>query len=291
MKQGLFIGLTTLDWIYRTERYPGANEKVVAIEQTIAAGGPATNAAVAFAGLGGKSLVYSALGQHPITGLIREDLEKHQVISRDLRPDWSEIPPISSITVTETTGERAVISLNATRARADLRYLPEEPLQNIDIVLVDGHQIVVGEAIARQARERGIPVAIDGGSWKEGFEKILPFVDYSIVSADFYPPSCSDKEDVFAYLEDFRIPYIAITDGERAIEYSALGERGAIEVNPVRAIDTLGAGDIFHGAFCYFILQTDFPSALQKASEVAALSCQFFGTRRWLEKRPASSIE
>ncbi len=51
------------------------------------------------------------------------------------------------------------------------------------------------------------------------------------------------------------------------------------QINPV---DTLGAGDIFHGAFCYYILQRDFPSALAAASQVAARSCEFFGTRSWV---------
>jgi sugar/nucleoside kinase (ribokinase family) len=47
----------------------------------------------------------------------------------------------------------------------------------------------------------------------------------------------------------------------------------------IKAVDTLGAGDIFHGAFCHYILQQDFPTALSNAAKVAARSCESFGTR------------
>jgi sugar/nucleoside kinase (ribokinase family) len=283
MKRGLFVGLTTLDLIYLTENYPNANEKTVALDRTIAAGGPATNAAVCFAALGGQARLYSSIGQHPIAAMIRSDLEGCGVDPVDLTPAITEPPSLSSIVVTRSTGERAVVSLNATRGQADPAGLPEDPSQNIDIVLLDGHQIAVGEAIARQAKERGIPAVIDGGSWKAGFERILPHIDHAIVSADFFPPSIREPEGVFAYLENFGIPRIAITRGEKAILWRDNGREGTIGVTPVRAIDTLGAGDIFHGAFCHYILQTDFPEALSRASEVAAFSCRFFGTRRWRE--------
>ncbi|MCV3216935.1 PfkB family carbohydrate kinase, partial [Plectonema radiosum NIES-515] len=49
--------------------------------------------------------------------------------------------------------------------------------------------------------------------------------------------------------------------------------------------DTLGAGDIFHGAFCNYILRESFPDALAQAANIAAYSCQFFGTRRWMNSQ------
>ena len=61
------------------------------------------------------------------------------------------------------------------------------------------------------------------------------------------------------------------------------GEFSNIEVSPIKAVDTLGAGDIFYGAFCHFILNHNFIDSLSKASEVAAVACQSFGTRKWTE--------
>jgi hypothetical protein len=73
-------------------------------------------------------------------------------------------------------------------------------LDVVDLVMIDGHQMLVGFAIAQIAKDNNIPIVIDGGSWKPGFEEILPFVDYAICSANFYPPGCTTCEEVIAYL-------------------------------------------------------------------------------------------
>lgn len=85
-----------------------------------------------------------------------------------------------------------------------------------------------------------------------------------------------------ACLASLGIAHIAITHGEKPIVYRSGAQNGEIEVPLVPAIDTLAAGDIFHGAFCNAILQSDFVTALTLAAEVAAFSCQFFGARQWL---------
>jgi sugar/nucleoside kinase (ribokinase family) len=55
-------------------------------------------------------------------------------------------------------------------------------------------------------------------------------------------------------------------------------------VIPIKPVDTLGAGDIFHGAFCHYILQNDFPVSLERAAEIASLSCTSLGTRAWIDQ-------
>ncbi|HEY9665299.1 MAG TPA: PfkB family carbohydrate kinase, partial [Coleofasciculaceae cyanobacterium] len=196
-----------------------------------------------------------------------------------------EPPPVSSIIVTEATGDRAVISLNAKKIQANSDQLPADIAAGIDVVLIDGHQMAVGYAIAQLAKNQSIPVVIDGGSWKPGFEEILPFVDYAICSANFYPPGCSNSEEVIAYLAAIGVPHIAITQGEKFIQYSSLGTSGQIPVPQINTVDTLAAGDVFHGAFCHYILQQSFTDALAAAAKIASHSCQFFGTRQWMNLR------
>ena len=278
--QGLFVGLTTLDLIYLTTRLPRNNEKIVALKQTIAAGGPATNAAVTFNGLGGKAKLLSIIGNHTLSNLIHSDLEEYSVEFIDLEADKSQSPPVSSIFVTESTGERAVISINATKSQARVEQIPANVLSGIDIVLIDGHQIEISCAIAQQAQAKNIPVVLDGGSWKPGLESVLPFIDYAICSSDFYPPNCRDREDVFNYLKAQIIPYIAITNGAENIQYMSQSQKGEITINQVKVMDTLGAGDIFHGAFCYYVLYQHFVTALSSAAKIASFSCQYFGTRQ-----------
>ncbi|MBW4625713.1 MAG: sugar kinase [Brasilonema octagenarum HA4186-MV1] len=281
-KNGLFVGLVTLDLIYLAQSPPQSNQKIVAADYTVAAGGPATNAAVTFSHLGNQATVLGVVGCHPMTQLIKGDLANYKVEIIDLDPNTQNAPPVSSIIVTQATGERAVVSINAVKTQANRESIWPEILQHVDIVLIDGHQMAVGSEIAQIAKARNIPVVIDGGSWKNGFEKVLPFVDYAICSANFHPPNCETEDEVFAYLSGFGICHIAITHGEKPIRYLEDGKAGVIDVPAVQAVDTLGAGDIFHGAFCHHILQESFTTALQQAAHMTSFSCQFFGTRRWM---------
>ncbi len=285
MAVGLFIGLTTLDFIYLTHSIPEPNQKLVAIATMTASGGPATNAAVTFQALDNQSRLLSAIGQHPSSQMIRHDLSELDLW--DLSPDSSESPAISSILVTQSTGDRAVISMNA--KRFPITQLPEslpvtELLKGVDVVLIDGHQMAVGASIAPIAKAKEILVVMDGGSWKPGFETVLPWVDYAICSANFLPPNCrpDHPEAVFQFLADFNIPHTAITRGAQSILYVDRGQPGSIAVPVIQTVDTLGAGDIFHGAFCHFILQQSFTRALADAAQVAARSCESFGTRSGL---------
>ena len=275
--------MVTLDLIYLVEQMPDCNQKIAALSSTIAAGGPATNAAVAFSHLGNDVTLLGAVGAHPVNHLILADLQQYGVTIADLTPSRTDSPPVSSIIVTESTGDRAVVAMNA--IKSPIEASSSVSLESIDVVLIDGHQIEVSVPIAQRARQRGIPVVIDGGSWKLGFEQVLPWVDYAICSANFYPPDCRTSEQVLSYLANWGISQIAITRGEGVIEVLSQGVRGAIAVPKVQVIDTLGAGDIFHGAFCHFILQSDFFSALTEAAKVAAYSCQFFGTREWISAK------
>jgi sugar/nucleoside kinase (ribokinase family) len=287
---GLFVGLTTLDFIYRATHPPTANQKIVALDYVMAAGGPATNAAVAFGHAGGNATVLTALGQHPMAQLIRADLTEYQVSIADLTPDSTVPPPVSSIIVTAATGDRAVVCLNAVKQQVESADIPVKSwaavtAAAIDVVLIDGHQIEIGLAIAQQARAQGIPTVLDGGSWKPGLEQILPFIDYAICSANFQPPAGSNPV-VHTYLAELGIPHIAITHGHQPIQYWQAGQAGVIAVPEICPVDTLGAGDIFHGAFCAAILQEDFVTALTAAAQTASRSCQSFGTRQWMQLDP-----
>ncbi|MDJ0795623.1 MAG: sugar kinase [Calothrix sp. MO_167.B12] len=281
---GLFVGLVTLDLIYLADCPPQNNQKIVAIDYTAAAGGPAANAGVTFSYLGNAATVTGVVGSHPMTQLIHRDLADRQVQIVDLHPTTNNPPPVSSIIVTQGTGERAVISMNAVKLQASSTNLPTNILDDVDIVLIDGHQMEVGREIATKAKAKNIPVVIDGGSWKPGFENILPYVDYAICSSNFFPPNCYQEAEVFAYLRDFKIPYIAITHGEQPITYNIKGKSDRLDVPQIQTVDTLGAGDIFHGAFCHYILQENhnFTTALASAVNIAALSCGYFGTRHWM---------
>lgn len=288
-RRGLFVGLVTLDLLYQVDSVPRPDQKIVALDDTLAAGGPATNAAVTFAYLGDRATVLGVLGRHALTLPIQADLAQHGVDWLDLDETTQIPPPVSSILVTQSTGERAVISRNATRTQATGDHLSEEVLKELEqqafhVVLMDGHQIPVGREVAQRAREKNIPVVMDGGSWKAGFDTAMPWIDYALCSAHFRPPGCKDEADVIAFLRDRGISHIAITHGGEPITYVTPEASGRVPVPTITPVDTLGAGDIFHGAFCHFILRMDFQQALTRSAQVATQSCQSFGTRHWMRK-------
>ncbi|MGB3534884.1 MAG: sugar kinase [Microcoleaceae cyanobacterium] len=280
-KNGLFVGLITLDFVYQVLLYPQQNQKMVATDYLITTGGPATNAAFTFQSFDSnlKTTLLTVLGNHPMSQLIRTELKQQAIHLIDLDPTRIESPPVSSIIITEATGDRAIVSINATRTQIQPNVIGDHILAEIDIVLIDGHQMLVGTEIAKQAQQKGIPVVMDGGSWKAETEGLLPFVDYAICSANFYPPDCQTPEAVFDYLSIFNIPNIAITQGKDPILYRSKNVEGTIEIPAIDAVDTLGAGDIFHGAFCYAILQKNWIEALKFAADIASQSCQQLGTR------------
>ncbi|HBL10248.1 MAG TPA: ribokinase, partial [Cyanobacteria bacterium UBA11162] len=157
-KHGLFIGMVTLDLIYLSPKLPGNNEKIAACDYTVSAGGPATNAAVTFSYLGNQATLLGVIGTHPITQLIKGDLEIHRVKIADLAPTMTEPPPVSSIIVTQSTGDRAVISLNTARIQVSTDQLPIAIDRGIDLIMIDGHQMAVSYAIAQLAKAYHIPI-------------------------------------------------------------------------------------------------------------------------------------
>ncbi|MCM1981345.1 PfkB family carbohydrate kinase [Lyngbya confervoides] len=284
-RQGLFVGLTTLDLIYHAPRSPQSNEKIVATDLTLAAGGPATNAAILFSVLGGEAKLLSVIGQHPLTTLIHHDLNRYEVTSIDLNPATPEPPSCASIVVS-TQGDRAVVSRNAQGLEADPSQIPPDLLEGVQVVLMDGHQLPVSIAIAQQAADRGIPTVLDGGSWKKGLDQLLPWISELICSADFRAPHCRTESETLNYLQQRYSPHlrIAITHGSEPIDCWTEQGRGQIPCPSVPCLDTLGAGDFFHGAFSYYCLEMGWSDALAKAADLASFSCGFRGTRSWLSK-------
>lgn len=282
-KNGFFCGLTTLDIIYLVDSPPLVDEKIVAIDQLIISGGPATNAAVTFASLNGKSTLASVIGKHPLGNIVHREFEQYHVRHIDLAPEHPHSPSLSSVMVKKESGERSVVSINAQKTQVT-KFPSTHLLSNMDILLVDGHQMAASIQACSSARDFGLPCVMDAGSWKDGSDELLPLIDYLICSERFLPPDCSTNQDVIEYVLSYGIKYIAITRGGKPIVCSINNQESAIDVAHGNIIDTLGAGDIFHGAFCYYLLvcNGNFSKALLKASQIASLSCQYFGTREWI---------
>lgn len=272
----------------RVARPPGPDEKVTALTRELVAGGPATNAAVTFSVLGGSAHLLTAVGAGPLASVVRADLDRPGLSLVDVAVgDGSFELNVSSVVVVDGTGERSVVSLDGgavdeetavAALRADLRQA--EP----DVVLLDGHYPGIAVEVASWARERRIPVLLDAGRWKPHFHDLLPLVDEVVCSGVFTVPGGSGFGEVAAYGHDAGARVVAQTHGAGAIELSVEGRRRLVEVPSVEVVDTLGAGDVVHGAYAYFRAGGgDADEALSRAAEVASFRCRFAGRRAWEE--------
>ncbi|MEU1600115.1 PfkB family carbohydrate kinase [Streptomyces sp. NPDC005708] len=281
--RGLFVGLATLDTIYRVASPPGPNQKTTAHSQELAAGGPAANAALTFAALGGQATLVTSLGSHVLARFAAAELQERQVAVRDAARDYTGTPAVSSIYVSDGSGERSVVSVNAAHQDIPVPDWLPEALDGADVVLLDGHHPRLAVAAARLAHEARVPVVLDAGSWKPVYEELIPCTSFAVCSADLRVPA---SDDAATALLRQGVPMVAVTHGPDPVHWSSRNARGTVEVPGVEARDTLGAGDVFHGAFAYALART--PSAppgplLRFAAHVAALRCTVPGPRRWLD--------
>ncbi|MCX4094844.1 PfkB family carbohydrate kinase [Nocardia sp. alder85J] len=285
MQTALFAGLVTLDMAYGVDAFPAENSKNTVRDHFLGAGGPTANAAVTYAFLAKKSpVLLTSLGKHRVADLVRDDLLSQQVQLIDATPDSTQQPPVSSIVVARDSGSRTVVSLDAVRSYAPFSDTFIEFVSQATIVLIDGHHPDLAYGVAAAARNLGIPVVLDAGRWKDVHESILPLVDVAICSSDFTPPGMksADSARVLEFIHACGPTKAAITRGSDPIMCSTDRHLSEIEIAPIDAVDTLGAGDILHGAYCYYATQGyGFTESLEMASTVATTSCQHFGTRDW----------
>lgn len=283
--KALFVGLNTVDVQFFVRQFPKSNTKTKVENSEIASGGPATNASIAAAVLGCDSTLISPVGKHSLSQFLTDDITKYGVKLIDPVKGISTNAIFASIITNEGNGDRTIFS-----------YMPEDSidhfiedlpidLSDFDIALFDGFYPVMSSIILQELKRYGVTTVLDGGSWKPGMEKILPNIDIAILSNDFLPPFCETKYDTINLLQSYNIKSIAITNGQNPILVYDGRMFSEIRVRQVNAIDMLGAGDIFHGAFVASYLKNNLlPEALKEAAWVASHSCTYRGTRSWIEE-------
>ncbi len=278
---GLFIGLTTIDIQYFVDEFPESNKKIKTNAPEILVGGPATNAAVAFAKLNNGAFLASALGQNSFSKFFELDFKQTNVSHFDIIKQQKLNPVIASV-VTSNNGERNIFTHNPEKIKPNITVEELFNCVSPDIILLDGFYPEFSIDCARLAHKNRIPVVLDCGSWKPQYNNIFEFTDVVICSDDFHPPACHNSDQVLQYIQKNKVNKIAITRGGGNIIFTDK-KRGNIAVETVEVKDSLGAGDFLHGAFCYYYLQLgNFEAALKNASELASYSCRFKGTRKWL---------
>jgi sugar/nucleoside kinase (ribokinase family) len=286
---GVFVGLATLDVIHRIAKPPAANQKITSTAQFVAAGGPAANAAVTFAGLGGDAILVTALGDDPITELIRADLAAYGVSVVDAAAGTTRAVPVSAVSVVESTGDRSVVSLDAVNSDASPPGDLADLVADADVVLVDGHHPLMARQAVRLAAAQGTTLVVDAGRWKPVMSDIVPHATDMVCSNDFRVPGADDAESTATALVRSGVRTVVTTHGGDPVEWWSDGESGSVPVEPVVVVDTLGAGDAFHGAYSYLStqLESSVVERVARSARVAALRCSVVGPRAWLSELPS----
>ena len=281
--KGLFWGLTTIDLHFLTDHYPEENAKIKAQKFESYIGGPATNAAITYQHLGGNAKLITAIGQNNFTQTIHHQLKNRKIAFHDMLKDVAEEPVFASIITNTSSGKRTIVSyLPKSKPTIDIGDISD----GYSIAMFDGFYIESAIQYARLCKSLGITTVFDGGSWKNKTESLLKYIDIAICSDDFYPPNMSNYTEITDYILQQGVQKVVISRGGKPMIVNEGEVNLLLEVPKVEVADTMGAGDILMGAFCYFYAQSNnFLFALEKAGQIASFSCKFHGPREWMIKQ------
>ncbi len=277
------VGLNATDTLLIVPHFPAYAGKAPYTREILSPGGQVASAMIACARLGLRVKYIGAVG----------DDERGRIQMESLRADALDLEHVqirsncanqsAYIIVDQSTGERTVFWRHDECLRIDPEQIAPEQIIGARLLHIDGHDTRAVAHAARIAQAHGIPVTVDVDTIYAGFDKVLPHVDYLIASSEF-PARWTGENDPFRALETLQNEY-----GMR-VAAMTLGAHGSLALTGgkfvyspafvVNCIDTTGAGDVFHGAFCYAVLQ-EMPmrEALEFSNAMAALNCTALGAR------------
>jgi len=273
-------GYACIDFLGTLPHLPEPDTKLDLGSLTIQGGGPVATALVALSRLGARTLFVGKLGDDDFGRWIVEGLNAEKVAS-EVRVCTGDTSPFAFIMVTPD-GKRTVLWTRGSAAYMAPDEMDPEPIQSGRALILDDIEIPAGTRAARLARDAGVPVILDASTPRAGIEKLIEITD-EVVMAEKFPFRLTGERD-------FRQSLRAVLKMGPSRVTVTLGDRGALYMDAddlveqpafkVDAVDTTGAGDVFHGAYVYGRLQ-DWPMAetLRFASAVAALKTRKIGGR------------
>ncbi len=274
----LCVGHASYDLVFLVPDDPRPDQKTRAAGFLQCGGGPAANASVAVARLGGSAAFAGYLGEDRYGDKHLLELGRDGVVT-DLVVRGAAPTPLSVVLV-KPDGQRFLVNY-----REDTGPLPVGSVDfsaiSASVVLFDGHEPEISPALAATAKEEGAAIMLDAGSLHRGTEALIDLVDYLVCSEEFATQFTGRDSHDAALAELYRhAPNVVITLGSKGLVWMTRQGSGLLPAFPVAAFDTTGAGDAFHGAFAACVArQLDWEQTLRTASAAAALSCTRLGAR------------
>lgn len=302
MMDVLCVGLACVDQFYESEQYPLENIKLERYEETpMSGGGPAANAACLLAKWGQRTAFAGRCGNDFYGQFIAHDF-KLRGIRTDSRLTLTDyISAHSFILVNHENASRTILTVKDPRtsdtflkekatglspAATGLESFTYDLDWRPRLILADGHEPELADQAIRLWPD-AISV-LDAGSLRYGTDLLAPLVDYVVSSERFALQwtgldkleTAADFQTCINKMKAGLAGKIVVTLGERGLIWEDNGQARHMPAFPARAVDSTGAGDIFHGAFSYALLKNHAPEpALHLASLAAALSVEKPGGR------------
>jgi sulfofructose kinase len=277
------VGLNATDTLLILPQFPSYSGKEPFREEILSVGGQVASAVVTCQTLGLRTKYIGTVGDDyrgrvQIKSLQESGVNIDDVEVREGCPNQS-----AYILIDQSTGERTVLWRRDDCLRLEPDEITEERIACTRLLHIDGHDTPAVARAARIAREHGIPVTVDVDTIYHGFDQVLPYVDYLIASTNF-PVQWTNERDPFKALQliqrEYGMKVAAMTLGSHGSLALCGGKFHYSPAFVVNCVDTTGAGDVFHGAFCYAVLQKmPMREALDFSNAMAALNCTALGAR------------
>ncbi len=284
------IGSTVYDTLMVVDRYPVEDTKQQGLETKVQGGGPCATALVAARKLGVRAAYMGTVGDDPFGAFMMEDFARWDVDTSAVRHVSGGVSFHSVVLLNQATASRTCVWNRGTVEPPRPEELDMDMLAHARVLHLDGHMLDAALFAARACRETGVMVSYDAGGLYPGVEALLPLADYLIPSEEFALKATGESvperaaEKLFAA---YHPRALVVTQGVRGgILLDGEGMR-RYESYPVKAVDTNGCGDTFHGAFAagkiYGFSNED---ACRYASAAAAIKCTRLGARQAMATDP-----
>jgi sugar/nucleoside kinase (ribokinase family) len=287
----LCIGIPVRDLTFRVQGLPARGSKVNASHFDEICGGNALNAAIGIVRLGGRASICGPMGDAKETSsryifdkLAHEGIDTNHIIRMP-----GLVTPISNIMI-DPSGERTIVTFRDPELWKVRLPRADTLLEDCDAILTESRCAEFCTDLCAEARRRGIPVIVDADRAMSLREGLLTASSHLVFSSEPLQETADVSDDGEALKKISRLTssFLAGTRGAQGTIW--LDENGNLQQTPafpVHTVDTLGAGDVFHGAFALAITEKQgLRAALRFASAAAALKCTRFGGAFAAPQRP-----
>jgi sulfofructose kinase len=278
----LCIGIPVRDLTFRVAGVPARGSKENASHFEEICGGNSLNAAIGIVRLGGRASMCGPIGDSKETAsrYIFEQLGHEGIEAQHIVHMPGLVTPISGIMI-DPTGERTIVTFRDPQLWKVQLPGADTLLDDCAAILVESRCAEFSTELCAEARRRGIPVVVDVDRAMSLSEGLLTASSHLVFSSEPLQETAGIADDGEALKKIAKLTpsFLAGTRGARGTIW--LDDQGTLQETPafpVHTVDTLGAGDVFHGAFALAVTEgQDLREALRFASAAAALKCTRFG--------------